>query len=449
MKYDYICDAEASRKLNKSIITLVMRRPFYSSILLKVNFEEDANLMPPTMCTNGVRVKYHPEFVRSLKPKELETVLCHEALHVVHLHHIRRESRDSNVWNNAGDYVINDILLHDGFAHISGMLYDEQFKEMSTEAVYRKIIEDQENEQSAENSSSDDGDHGDDSDESSDGSDNDDDSDAGSDTGDSDSDSDDGSDGGDDSSGNGQGDSQSDSKGMPSSDGSGLGTVCDFEGSPSQQAREEQRVAMDLQSAVQAAQATGTLPAGIERLMSDVFEPKASWVELMRRFFTQVRQNDFDFLPPNKRWIQHGIYMPAPTGVGMGPVVLAVDTSGSISDVLLSEFLAEITTIMSEVQPDKLYVVPCDARVWEDDVQELLPSDDIDLKVSGRGGTAFNPVFEWVEEQGLQPAALVYFTDMYNSDRNILEEPAYPVLWADYAHGNGFDQLFGERLIIE
>jgi predicted metal-dependent peptidase len=50
------------------------------------------------------------------------------------------------------------------------------------------------------------------------------------------------------------------------------------------------------------------------------------------------------------------------------------------------------------------------------------------LRWLGRGGTAFEPAFRWVEEQGVTPTMLVYFTDTMGSFPKA--PPEYPVLWA-------------------
>jgi predicted metal-dependent peptidase len=47
--------------------------------------------------------------------------------------------------------------------------------------------------------------------------------------------------------------------------------------------------------------------------------------------------------------------------------------------------------------------------------------------VCGRGGTDFRPVFAHVEAENVQPACLIYLTDLEGSYPET--EPDYPVLW--------------------
>ena len=48
-------------------------------------------------------------------------------------------------------------------------------------------------------------------------------------------------------------------------------------------------------------------------------------------------------------------------------------------------------------------------------------------KFEGGGGTAFAPVFGWIESEGWHPDALVYFTDAEGEFPKLA--PSYPVLW--------------------
>src|SRR5260370_1652888 len=107
-------------------------------------------------------------------------------------------------------------------------------------------------------------------------------------------------------------------------------------------------------------------------------------------------------------------------------MVIGVDTSGSVGKEELEQFAGEITAISDEVQPDRIYVVYCDAAV--NSVQEFGPSEPISLEPKGGGGTDFRPVFDWVEENAINPACLIYLTDLCCESYPVA--PHYPVLWA-------------------
>jgi predicted metal-dependent peptidase len=109
----------------------------------------------------------------------------------------------------------------------------------------------------------------------------------------------------------------------------------------------------------------------------------------------------------------------------VGEIVFAVDTSGSIGALELEQFAGEISAIADEVQPEVVHVVYCDAAVQS--VQHFGPSEPVRLEPRGGGGTDFRPAFEWVAENGVMPACLIYLTDLCcNSFPDV---PEYPVLW--------------------
>ena len=126
-----------------------------------------------------------------------------------------------------------------------------------------------------------------------------------------------------------------------------------------------------------------------------------------------------------------GIYLPSMESEGMPPIVIGWDTSGSTMHQQ-EEFATEVAEVIESVKPELSHVVYADTRVT--DVDEFGPDDKITFRPGGFGGTSFIPVFEWVEKEGIQPACLIYFTDLIGSFPE--QEPPYPVLWIDCL-GNG------------
>lgn len=123
-----------------------------------------------------------------------------------------------------------------------------------------------------------------------------------------------------------------------------------------------------------------------------------------------------------------GFYLPSLDSRRMGDLVLAVDSSGSITDEEWSAFLSLVNHVTVDCQPRTTLVLICDVRIQA--VHEFergdTPAPD-QLKLVGGGGTDFRPVFQHIEDENLQPTCLIYFTDL--DVRFPDEEPAYPVLW--------------------
>ena len=92
-------------------------------------------------------------------------------------------------------------------------------------------------------------------------------------------------------------------------------------------------------------------------------------------------------------------------------------------------FLAEVSGILEEVRPKRLVLIWCDAAIGR--VDELNDSSDLanvrKQGAPGGGGTSFVPVFDWINNEGLTPDALVYLTDGLGVFPT--RAPNFPVIW--------------------
>lgn len=82
--------------------------PFYGDILMRVEVIEDKSV--ETAQTNGRNIRYNPLFFARLREGERNYVLLHEVLHVLLLHWKRDKGKDPLLWNIACDFVVNSML---------------------------------------------------------------------------------------------------------------------------------------------------------------------------------------------------------------------------------------------------------------------------------------------------------------------------------------------------
>ena len=160
---------------------------------------------------------------------------------------------------------------------------------------------------------------------------------------------------------------------------------CMDEDAPTQEA--EWQVAVI--QAAQAAKSQGKLPAGIERLVEEIRRPKIDWRAALRRFVQMCAKADFTWRQPNRRYVASGLYLPALRSEQMPPVVIGIDTSGSIGQAEMDMFAAEVSAVMDECAPEKIHVIYSDAAVQK--VEEYEIGDAIKLSPKGGGGTRFEP----------------------------------------------------------
>lgn len=138
--------------VNRAIVWINVKRGFFGKLLANLNIYGSSELDPKTMCTNGLNITYHPEFVLNQSKGAVNFVICHEILHCLADHMGRRGSRDPQLWNYACDYAINPILDaevgkdFDWPKNPDGSrmgLYEEKYAGMRAEDIYDKLIEDQ------------------------------------------------------------------------------------------------------------------------------------------------------------------------------------------------------------------------------------------------------------------------------------------------------------------
>jgi predicted metal-dependent peptidase len=376
----------ADQKMSKAKVGLLMKHPFFASLLMRMEFAEDNNV--PAMYTTGEKIGWNREFIDRLTLEEVKGVLVHEAQHVLCLHPFREGTREHMVANMAMDYAINPLIKRD-FTLPKGCLDDYRFSNMEFEAIY-KLLEGK---------------------------------------------------------GEGDGDKEGDGSG---DGGWNVGEVREPKGkdgsvlSPGEIKQLESETKVAIQQAYQQAKSIGKLPGNIERYIKEILNPIVNWKEALHEFATTLARNDYTWTKPNRRFIHAGLYLPTLENPELGDLVIVIDTSGSISVRDLSEINAEVIEI-ARCFSVTITVIYCDSEVNE--VEVFQPGEEVVLKMKGGGGTNFNPAFARVEKEGITPIGLLYFTDGYVYDFP-KHAPDYRVLWVLTEKNEGFPIEWGEQVIL-
>jgi predicted metal-dependent peptidase len=184
----------------------------------------------------------------------------------------------------------------------------------------------------------------------------------------------------------------------------------------------------------------GTVPGEIEGLIvvEEFTAPKFDWKGYLRRFtgvstkvFTKkIRRKE------NRRYEDN----PGLKIKMRQHMLLAIDTSGSVSDTELAEFMNEIHHIY-KVGVD-ITVVQCDTSIKS--IEPYKGKNEIN--VFGRGGTEFDPVLDYYNANLKKYTSLVYFTDgeCYTSVR-----PKGKVLWVLSERSGMNEDLPGQVIKLE
>ena len=374
---------KASEKFTKARTGLILDHPFFGSLALRLTPIEDGT-NNPTACTDGKVIRYNPEFIDGLSLDEVKGLICHEIMHCANQHHTRRDDRDMRRWNVACDHAINPLIRGSGMTLPKGALIDSRYTDMSAEQIYGTLPEQEEEGQDGKSGKT----------------------------------------GNDPGACGGIEDAPGDTPGPASKD-------------ELEQAAQDWKVAL-VQAATQA-KAMGALPGAIERAVAELVEPVLDWRELLRQFVDTNARNDYQWFPPNRRYVGSGVILPSLRSQELKRVTMVLDTSGSISERELSSFGAEVQSIVEDFRADTT-VIYCDSRVQH--VEQFDADTPVELSPKGGGGTDFRPPFEYIEENGEYPVVLIYQTDGWCN--SFPPEPPYPVMWVLTQKNEGFQPPFGE-----
>jgi len=359
--------------VTKARTALVLDNPFFGALSMRLKIIEDPKC--DTAWVDGTNLGYNPDFVSELPFDQVKGVMAHEVMHCGLNHPARRGHRDPKKWNIACDHAINPILLNNGFALPDGALNDPQYHDMSADVIYSKLPDD----------------------------------------------------GG----GGGGGDGEGEG-----GDVGGCGSMRDPTGENGQALSPAELKELDhdwevaAAQAAQAAKAMGKLPAHLGDLVGEMLRPKVSWKYVLQRFVTQWAKDEYSWRRPDRRFIHDDIYCPSLHNETIGEIIIVNDTSGSITPEETTRLGSEVNSILSNFNTS-VHILFCDTEVQK--VQSIKTPDDLPFKweFPRGGGTDFQPAFDWVadhvQKEGVEPACLIYLTDLYC---NMPRQPNYPVLWA-------------------
>ena len=357
-------------KLTTARVGLLLKAPFFGNMATRMKLI-DASDWCPTAATNGRDFMYNKKFVEKLSVKKLEFLFAHEICHAVFDHFGRLGSRIPMLANIAQDYAVNQILVDERIGEKITevkICYDAKYRGMAWEEIYDELYE------KSEKISMPDlhkqlGDLLDEHIKEEEG--------AGS-----------------------EGDKTKDGKGKPS-----------LTKEEAEQIRDEIKNAM-IQSA--AAAGAGKTPAGIQRMIKNITEPKMDWRQLVQQEIQSIVRNDYSFQRVNRKSMHSGAILPGMKEATTIDVAISIDMSGSIGDEDATAFLSEIKGIMDQYEDFKINLWCFDTEIYNhktithDEAHEL-----VDYEPQGGGGTDFEVNWQFMEENGIQPKKFIMFTDGY------------------------------------
>lgn len=404
-------------------IGLIVAHPYLASALVRLPLVDVTGAdWCPTCATDGYAIYVNITFTSGLTRNELMFVLAHELVHCMVGHPDRRGDRDRFIWNIAADLATNLLLEVHGFDVPDCALLDHRFRASSAEEIYDLLLKDlpklkivgtsrtvdpgavaSVRVQTAGGSSlvlsREDGIRGTGLDHHLDPSD-------------------------------------------PDSDGN----------RPDPFPGEAERRSLRKELVEAASKAAGSVPGSWTTELVPATVRPVAWTALLANFVGGLRTSDYKLFPAHRKHIHRGLLLPSLGVPGPHHLAVAIDTSGSMPDPLLSEILAQVDHLRSASECT-ISLIQFDARIQAElqiDPWDALPTVELlNNKVIGRGGTDLRAPFNLVldDPSGRFAAldALIIVTDGYGPVPK--QPPSFPVLWL-ITHGGTNSCTFGAEIAL-
>ena len=369
----------AEQRIQKAVMAIMANDKWVGVSSLLMIGDRTVDNTIPTACTNGRDEQYGRAFVDGLTDPELRFLILHECYHKMYQHlttwkHLYK--KHPKLANVSCDYVINVQLVDgDGGDEFIKMpkvgLFDEQYRGMDSAQVFHKIYETL---------------------------------------------------------------PEGDDGGEGGEFGAGMDEH-DWEGAEELSQSEKDDLERDVEEAVrQGALVASKLGSGGARDLEELLKPQIDWREVLREFIsTTCAGKDFStWSRPNRRFISTGVYMPSGISQQVNELVIAIDTSGSIRQRELTVFLSEVAAVCEMVHPERVRLLYWDTDICADEQYDRTELDTLaqSTKPAGGGGTDVHCVPEYMTENGINPQAVIVFTDggLYGGWGTW----SCPVLWTVY-----------------
>ena len=366
--------------------------------------------------TISVNWKYisESEKYKDMSVDNLIFVICHEIGHLLNLTVDRRGSRHHKFWNFATDYSINSDLINNCDGHgkpkpIGEMyysdklitpenpkgqawLYDEKYRNMTCEQIYEKLIEEFKKDHGGKTPEQVEQEMSDAVDEWL--------------------------------KNHCQGDQLDDHIPQDSMDETDKGRV---------------KAQVEAVQKQMGGQQAGKTDSFLERAFEFLFqEPPFDWRGFLNNYLKAFLKSDFTWKRPSRRSWGGGYILPGSNTDKHIKLGIAIDTSGSVGDKEVQEFLGHIAKIMHSFKSFDIDVWCFSTKVHEETLKNYTKTSQDQIKnyeLASLGGTEIASNFRWIEDNKKNYDVFICLTDGYDCIDNLRFDYC-PVIWGITGNDN-------------
>ena len=373
--------------------------PFYGYLVSRLKWIVDTTI--PTAGVDGSRnLYYNEEFFNSLstnkneKTYKIEVIAIHEVLHLAFNHPFRRGNRNTyietpdgsvTVWNIACDIVVNNMIVKNSFKLPEGAIIPhddsvmilgvniENISKKNAEEIYSELVGQMKKSEKEEQ-------------------------------------------------GKGKGKGQDDKKITTNKKApEEIGSHEKWNEGKEEKDKKGQSIKDSWKKAVytayEYAKQMGKSPLGMGREFDAIGRSKINWRQFIRREVSKAIPYRYNWNKPHKKYLWQDIFVPSYYGESV-KVLVAIDTSGSISNKDLSVFVSELIGIAKTFKEVQFRILTHDTEVHDDILLTGKTEKKLRaLKLNGGGGTSHEQMYEYVKEKRYAKDGnlLISFTDGYTS----------------------------------
>jgi len=343
--------------------------PYFGTLASKIDVVINDDI--EAFKSDGQKLEINSDYLQNLELSEMEFVFANGAMHASLAHEMRKNNRSGWLWQMATDMAVNDMLVKNDLDMPYGAQYRERFSGMYAEEIYAELKDDiLRNDEDLEYEAYDSDDI-----------------------------------------------EQKENEQKEQNEQSSQEQL-------QEELLQEQLFAEEAIALLESKMQTGEAPATIERFFQLSDFGKVDWRDELRIALDKYFRDDYVVMPPSKKLLYSGIYLPSNVSQTFR-LVIAVDSSGSIDEVLLNEFLSEVNFLMTLVQNYQIELLICDEKIRSH--KTFYSGDVLEVDVKGGGGTDFCPVFHFINENFDDVKLLLYFTDLDGVFPQ--NSPDYEVKW--------------------
>lgn len=366
-------------------INLVRKRPFYGLILMKLSEMRESKITE-AMCTDGNTIYYNKSYMDELNEAERNFYLLHQLYHCIFMHPSRMANKDVTIANIAADFLVNYYIdIEKNEFRKSGIIISiprdayitkneenrNKLERLSFEQLYEIIY----NKQKGKNLAT---------------------------------------------------PNQNNNDNTPEENSStisiygnniNLNKITRDLIIPSNIEKTSSNMRRIIQESiitnkVYGSKLIGEIPGSLLRRITELIGTRVPWHKYLRRYLSNILQDDTSFDTPDKNHIYRGLILPGQyeDENAIKDIVFLIDTSGSINEEDLKNFLFQVHNICKDFEVDGK-IVFFDSVVQ--DVFNISKENINRLSTRGGEGTDVNVALEYVKKERLSYSCILVLTDGY------------------------------------